>query len=243
MKYKMTISYDGTRYRGWQVQPDLLSIQGVIQDKLKILLSKSTSLIASGRTDAGVHARGQVAHFVTDKELNSHSFLRSLNLILPYDIRILEVMPVSPSFHARFSAKRKVYHYHLHFALVHSPLYYLYSTHIQMPINLPLMKKALLSFLGTHDFASFSGAGCGSKNTQKTLYRLDMIPEKEGVRLEFEGDGFLYKMVRNIVGTLLKIAQNKMPVHTIPYIFTQKNRCLAGFTAPPEGLFLHSVYY
>lgn len=239
----MTVSYDGTKYRGWQVQPNAPSIQALIQDRLQTLLYIPTLLISSGRTDAGVHAHGQVAHFSTNKKLDPHPFLCSLNTILPRDIRILEITPVPNSFHARFSAKKKIYHYRLHLAPVHNPLYFRYSTHIYPPIDLSPMKRALPHFLGTHDFSSFSGAGCGSKNPPKTLYRLELIPESEGICLEFEGDGFLYKMVRNIVGTLLKIAQKKLPTHAISHIFSQKNRCLAGPTAPSKGLCLYKVFY
>ena len=243
MKYKLIISYDGTKYSGWQVQPNALSIQALIQNGLKTLLHIPTPLISSGRTDAGVHAYGQVAHFLTNKNLNPSRFLRSLNDILPLDIRIREIAPVPDSFHARFSAKAKIYFYRMHLVSIHNPLYSLYSTHIHTPIDLTLMKKALSSFVGTHDFSSFAGAGCGSKNPYKTLYRLEMISEAEGIRLEFEGDGFLYKMVRNIVGTVLEIAKKKLSIHAIPHIFAQKNRCLAGPTAPSKGLFLYKVFY
>jgi tRNA pseudouridine38-40 synthase len=243
MKYKMTISYDGTNYGGWQVQPNTLSIQALIQDGLKTILRTPTPLIASGRTDAGVHAFGQVAHFNTEEELDLYSILYSLNGILPRDIRIHEITAVPDTFHARFSVKKKIYHYHLHLSPVQDPFRFLYSTHIRVPIELTLMKKALPAFIGTHDFSAFAGAGCGSKNPVKTLYRLEMAPETDGIRLEFEGDGFLYKMVRNIVGTLLEVAQNKLPINALPQILAQKDRRYAGPTAPPKGLFLYKVQY
>lgn len=239
----MTISYDGTKYGGWQVQPNTLSIQALIQDALKTILRTKAPITASGRTDSGVHAHGQVAHFSAEGELDLHSFLYSLNGILPRDIRIREIALVPDTFHARFSAKKKIYHYHLHLSPVQDPFRFLYSTHVRTSIDLNLMKKALPAFIGTHDFSSFAGAGCGSKNPIKTLYRLEMVPETDGIRLEFEGDGFLYKMVRNIVGTLLEIAQNKLPIHAIPQILAQKDRRCAGPTAPPKGLFLYKVQY
>ncbi|NGX50710.1 MAG: tRNA pseudouridine synthase A [Chlamydiae bacterium] len=243
MKYKMTISYDGTKYGGWQVQPNTLTIQALIQDALKTILRTHTPIIASGRTDAGVHALGQVAHFEADEELDRRSLLYSLNGILPRDIRIRDLVAVAETFHARFSSKKKIYHYHLNLSPVQNPFRYLYSTQMRAPLDLKLLEEALPAFQGTHDFSSLASAGCGSKNPIKTLYRLDMILEPDGLRLEFEGDGFLYKMIRNIVGTLLEIAQNKSPMSVIPHLLTQKGRQRSGPTAPPKGLFLYKVEY
>lgn len=243
MKYKMTISYDGTNYGGWQVQPNTLSIQGLIQDALKTVLREPTPITASGRTDAGVHALAQVAHFTHEAPLDLHALLYSLNGILPPDIRIRALSSAPDTFHARYSAKKKIYHYHLYLSPVQDPFRFLYSTPIRTPLDLNLIQAALPAFLGRHDFSAFASAGCGSKNPIKTLFRLEMLPEPEGVRLEFEGDGFLYKMVRNIVGTLLEIGQNKLSVAAIPEILESKDRRRAGPTAPPKGLFLYKVDY
>ena len=244
MKYKMIISYDGTKYGGWQVQPNTLSIQALIQDGLKTILQSSTPITASGRTDAGVHALGQVAHFISDKEFDTRSLLYSLNGILPRDIRIHEILPVADNFHARYSVKKKIYRYHIHLSPIQDPFRFLYSLHIRTPIDLDLLKASLPLFVGTHNFMAFRSAGCASKNTTKTLYRLEMHHEgDENIYLEFEGDGFLYKMIRNIVGTLLEIAQNKRPLSTIPQLFADKDRRLSGPTAPPKGLFLYQVKY
>jgi len=243
IKYKMTISYDGSKYGGWQIQPNTQSIQALIQDALKIILHAPTPITASGRTDAGVHAHAQVAHFVSEEELDLPPLLYSLNGILPRDIRIKKLETAPPSFHARFSSKKKIYHYHLHLSPIQDPFRYPFTTHVHAPLDLELLKNALPAFLGTHDFTSFASTGCGSKNPIKTLYRIDMIPEPEGVRLEFEGSGFLYKMIRNIVGTLIEVAQNKRLAEDIPSILSAKDRRLAGPTAPPRGLFLHKVVY
>jgi len=239
----MTISYDGTNYGGWQVQPNTLTIQTLIQDALRIILRTPTPIIASGRTDAGVHALGQVAHFEAREELDLRSLLYSLNGILPRSIRIRDVVAVADGFHARFSSKKKIYHYHLHLSPVQDPFRYLYSTHVRAPLDLNHLEEALPAFQGTHDFSAFASAGCGSKNPIKTLYRLEMALEPEGLRLEFEGDGFLYKMVRNIVGTLLEIAQKRRPLSAIPHLLSQRERKGAGPTAPPKGLFLYKVEY
>ena len=243
MKYKITISYDGTKYGGWQVQPNTLTIQVLIQDALQTILRTPTPLTAAGRTDAGVHALGQVAHFSSDQTLDLHSLLYSLNGVLPRDIRIRELVPTSEDFHARYSAKSKIYHYHLHLTPVQPPFTYLYATHVRTSLDLKKLQEALPHFIGTHDFTSFASAGCGSKNPIKTLQRLEIVKEPEGIRLEFEGNGFLYKMVRNIVGTLLEIGKNKRSVSEIPFILAQKDRKLAGPTAPPKGLFLMKVNY
>ena len=239
----MVISYDGTRYRGWQIQPNALSIQSLIQGSLKTVLRTSTPITASGRTDAGVHALAQVAHFEGSSALNSSSLLYSLNGILPPDIRIRELTPTHDHFHARFSSKLKIYHYHLHLAPVQDPFRYLYSAHIRAPLNLDLISQALPHFTGTHDFSTFASSGCFSKNSTKTLYRLQMIPEIDGIRFEFEGDGFLYKMVRNIVGTLIEVGQKKRFPTSIPNLIAEKDRRQAGPTANPKGLFLYAVRY
>lgn len=243
MKYKMVISYDGSKYGGWQVQPNTLSIQSLIQDALKTALRTPTPITASGRTDAGVHALAQVAHFEGEENLDLHSLLYSLNGILPRDIRIHKLSIAPRNFHARFSSKIKIYHYHLHLSPVQDPFRYPYSAHIRTPLDLSLIKQALPHFIGTHDFSTFASSGCGSKNPVKTLHRLEMIPEPDGVRFEFEGDGFLYKMVRNIVGTLIEVGQKKCPPDEIPHLIAQKDRRLAGPTAPPKGLFLYEVKY
>ncbi len=243
MKYKMTISYDGTDYGGWQIQPNRKTVQELVQKALKVVFRTNCPITGSGRTDAGVHARQQIAHFSYDVPLKVDPFRYSLNSLLPSDIRILKIDPAPEEFHARYSVKKKIYHYHLHLAPVQSPFYGRYQTPIYAPLNLDLLQKALPFLIGTHDFSTFRGAGYGSTNPVKTLYRLEMVPEEEGIRLEFEGNGFLYKMVRNIVGTLLQVASGKRPVSSIPNLLKSKDRTQAGPTAPPQGLFLNEVQY
>ena len=243
MKYKMTISYDGTDYGGWQIQPNRKTVQELIQEALKVVLRTDCPIIGSGRTDAGVHARGQIAHFSYDVPFEVSPFRYSLNSLLPSDIRILEIDPAPEEFHARYSVKKKIYHYHLHLDPVQSPFYGRYRTPIYAPLNLDLLQEALPLLTGTHDFSTFRGAGYTSTNPIKTLYRLEMVPEEGGIRLEFEGNGFLYKMVRNIVGTLLQVASGKRPVSNIPNLLESKDRTQAGPTAPPQGLFLTRVQY
>jgi tRNA pseudouridine38-40 synthase len=246
MKFKLFIAYDGTHYGGWQIQTNATSIQTLVENALSTALRTPTSVTASGRTDAGVHALHQVAHFSYEHELDLYRLIASLNGLLPLDIRVLNIEPTSDDFHARYSAKSKIYHYHLHLDRVLDPFKRLYSFHVLHPVDLELLQKSANLFIGTHDFTSFANEadqGSAAKNPIRTLYRLDIIEERGGVRLEFEGSGFLYKMVRNITGTLLDIANCKLDVETLPDIFAAKNRSLAGKAAPAQGLFLVKVNY
>lgn len=246
MKWKMGIAYQGTRYGGWQIQKNTRAIQEEIENSLDILLKKKTPIVGSGRTDAGVHAREQVAHFTTEETLDLYRFQYAMNALLPKDIRILWMEEALEDFHARFSAKKKIYHYHLHLHPVINPFQREYAYHLPYPISKALIRDAASYFLGTHDFTAFSNQadrGSCSRDPVRTLYRLDVVEEPEGIRLEFEGDGFLYKMVRTIVGTLLEVGKGKLKVDQIPVIFESRNRSLAGNAAPPHGLFLVKVFY
>lgn len=242
----MSIAYDGTAYGGWQIQPNAMSIQELIQNALKTILRHDVNLIGSGRTDAGVHALQQVAHFHTEQEVDIYRLTHSLNGILPRDIRILDIAEVPLTFHAQRNAIKKTYHYHLCLHHVQSPFRRLYSYHVREKIDLELLNEAAQMFVGTHDFTSFANeahAGAAAKHAVRTLYRVDCIPEEDGMRIELEANGFLYKMVRNIVGTLLEVAEGKRPKEDIPRIFTAKDRREAGQAAPAHALFLAQVTY
>jgi len=245
-KYKMTIAYDGTHYGGWQVQPNAPSIQALIEHALGVILRLPIPIIGSGRTDAGVHALGQIAHFVTDNPIDISKTIASLNGMLSDEIRILEIIEVPLNFHARYSALSKTYHYRLHLKKIPDPFNKHYAYHVPHPVDVDLLKEAASQFIGVHDFTSFANEasrGTAAKDAMRTLHRLDIVEEPGGVRLEFEGDGFLYKMVRNIVGTLLDICAGKIDKEQIPKIFSKKDRRLAGRTAPPHGLYLVAVKY
>lgn len=245
-KYKLTIAYDGTEYSGWQIQPNGLSIQTLIENALSTILRTPTKVVGSGRTDAGVHAWGQTAHFITSSPFDSQKLLLSLNGLLPLDIRILEIVEVPSTFHARYSATSKIYHYRLHLDPIPDPFKRRYAYHVPHPVSLFLLKSAASLFIGTHDFTSFANEarrGSAAKDPIRSLYRLDLIEEAGGVRLEFEGDGFLYKMVRNITGTLLDVCAGKISLEQIPAILAAKDRKKAGRAAPPHGLSLMEVHY
>lgn len=245
-KYKLAIQYDGTNYNGWQVQPDAASVQETIEKTIEKFLQEKVRVIGSGRTDRGVHALNQTAHFTTSKEIDTAWFLKAANSLLPKDIRILSITKARADFHARYSAKGKIYHYHLWLQPQQSPFQRLYTTHFKKPLNIQLLRKAASLFIGTRDFTAFANSakeGSAAKNPVRTIKRLDIIEQPGGFRLEFEADGFLYKMVRNIVGMLLDVASGKRPIEDIPLAFEKKDRRFAGKAAPPAGLFLVQVFY
>lgn len=244
--YKILVAYDGTKYSGWQIQPNATSIQSKIEDAVKIILKKHTRVIGSGRTDAGVHALGQVANFRVSEQVDLYRFLRSINSILPKDIRVKHIEDAPLDFHAQYSATGKIYHYRICLEKVQSPFLRLYTYHLHDKIDIHLLKEASRLFVGTHDFTSFANeahAGSAQKNPVRTLQRLDIVMEEEGLRLEFEANGFLYKMVRNIVGTLLEVASGKRKIEEILHIMDAKDRKKAGKAAPPQGLCLIKVHY
>jgi tRNA pseudouridine38-40 synthase len=243
-KYYLKITYDGTRYSGWQIQPNSLSIQETIEKALSTLLRKSLRIIGAGRTDAGVHAKGQVAHFTYDQPLNVNQVLHALNGMLPQDIRILELAPTLNTFHAQYSALSKIYHYNLWLEKVIDPFVASYRHHFHFRhFSLPALLEGTTFFLGQHDFTTFANVREGVNSAVRTLTRLDIKEQEGGIRLEFEGDGFLYKMVRNIVGSLLEISLGKKKPAQIPELLAAKDRRLAGMAAPAKGLFLITVRY
>lgn len=240
------IAYDGTHYSGWQIQPNAPSVQQHLQEALQTFLKTPVTLIGSGRTDAGVHAKGQVAHFKCAEQQDPNRLLLALNGLIPLDIRVKHVEEAANSFHAQYDAIGKEYHYYLYLDRVMDPFRRLYCWHVHRRINLDLLKEAAQRFIGTHDFTSFANEaheGSASRDPVRTLYRLDICQIEGGLRLEFEGDGFLYKMVRNIVGTLIDVASGRRPLEDIDQIFAAKDRRRAGRAAPPQGLFLIRVDY
>lgn len=242
----MTVAYDGTAFCGWQVQPNGVSIQSLVQNALKIVLRQPIDCTGSGRTDAGVHAQGQVAHFDVEQKIDPYRLRFALNALLPPDIRIFEIVSVEADFHARYSARSKIYYYHLHLDPVMDPFVRLYRHHIHGPCDVAKIREGASFFIGTHDFRSFANQpdqGSASRRSVKTLFRLDVIEQKGGIRLEFEADGFLYKMVRNITGALLEIGSGKLFASQIPAIFEAKDRTKAPGAAPAKGLFLMQVNY
>lgn len=244
--FRLRLAYDGTDYCGWQVQPNGVSIQELVQHALKVLIREDVVVVGSGRTDAGVHALEQVAHFHTHKPFDQRKVLESLNGILPRAIRVLSLDRVDETFHARYSAIGKEYHYHLSLERYQNPFDRLYSWHIRRKIDCALLQDAAHCFVGTHDFRAFANEphlGCASHDSVRTIRKLDCVTQQHGVRLEFEGNGFLYKMVRNITGTLVEIASGKRSMSDISQLLRCRDRRESGCAAPPHGLFLVNVTY
>lgn len=241
--YKLILAYEGTDFHGWQQQDNSISIQSIVKKAIETYIREPIRLIGSGRTDAGVHALGQVAHFHTNKDLEPGKFLYSLNALLPLSIRALHLTKVPPSFHAQYSALGKIYHYHLSLDPFVLPMRRLYVWRPPLPLDTEPLKRAASLFIGTHDFTSFANVGSVIRDPIRTLSRLDVLEEEGGLRLEFEGNGFLYKMVRNITGTLVAIGSGRLLPEDVPLLLAARNRSKAPEGAPPQGLFLVKVLY
>lgn len=244
--YKCTVSYEGTRYNGWQKQGNTNNtIQEKIQSTISKLIKEEIEITASGRTDAGVHAIGQVFHFHCRQNLSADNFLQEINHFLPKDIRILSIEACDNRFHARLNATQKTYCYYIDNSKQGNLFIRNTAHHIPTTLDLEAMKKGANHLLGTHDFISF----CSNKNFKKssirTIYQIeiDLNPETELITLTYTGNGFLYNMVRILTGTLIEIGLGLRSPEDIPSVIEGKNRGLAGHTAPAKGLFLISVAY
>lgn len=241
---KLTIAYDGTNYHGFQRQKNAVSIQQTLEESLAPLFGHPLKIVGAGRTDAGVHALGQVAHFSTTGQIPVERISRAAAGVLPPDIVIRRAEIVEPDFHARKSAKGKTYFYRLFPGEVANPFWRNYVWHIRQPLEQKAMEEGLSYLIGTHDFSSFKAAGGAAMNPIRTLYAAECRESSSGIlTLSFTGNGFLYHMVRNIVGTVVDVGLGKIPPVDIKTIVEAKNRKIAGITAPPQGLYLQQVYY
>lgn len=240
---KLTIEYDGGAYSGFQSQKNALGIQEVIERAINRVTHEKFKLIASGRTDKGVHALGQVANFHTQTDIPAINFIKALNINLPDDIKVKDAEEVDPLFHARFSASKKRYRYVVYRGKIERPLYRNFSYHVVKDLDISKIERAIPYFIGTHDFNSFMGPKTKIKDTIRTIYSFEL--EENGDFLEFiiEGNNFLRHMIRIIVGTLIYVGIGKIKVEDIPDIIEGRSRVLAGVTAGPEGLFLEKVFY
>ena len=241
---KLIIEYDGSNYLGWQVQPEGPTVQGVIEDRLARLMGEKTHLEGSGRTDAGVHAMGQVAHFLTQSTLDTSSIQRALNSLVPDDIVIQSVEEVGEDFHARKNSISKIYEYHILNRPLRSVFCREYTWHIPQRLDFDLMDKAAKSLIGEHDFAAFRSAGSSTRTTIRRVVRADWEKGRGGsLRFKIEASGFLKQMVRAIVGTLVEVGRGKVSPEEFQRILESKDRRKAGPTAPALGLFLKEVKY
>lgn len=242
---KLLIEYDGTHYIGWQRQPlsQGKSIQGLIEDGIRKMVHHEVNLNAAGRTDAGVHAFGQVANFFTQSNIPAERFPWALKGMLPSDIVVKGAWDVAESFHARYSALEKTYRYTIRTAVSPDAFTWRYATHIPLKLDLAEMKKAAGFFLGTHDYRSFCAKGSPVKQFVRTVKKADLSQDENNIYFEVEATGFLYHMVRIMVGTLVEIGRGRWDADRVIPILEARDRKCAGPTALPQGLILKHVKY
>ena len=241
---KLTIEYDGKEFNGWQKQPDKLNIQGTIEHAIKTITGEEVDLMASGRTDAGVHAWGQVANFKTNSNIPIEKIAIALNSNLKKSIRIKKAEEVDERFHSRLTCKKKTYRYVINNDEFPSAIYRNFETHIPYKLNIEKMKNAAKYFEGEHDFKAFKASGTSSKSSVRKIYKAEVIEMPNNrIYIELTGNGFLYNMVRIIAGTLVDVGMEKIQPEEIINIINSKDRSLAGKTLQPQGLFLLSVEY
>ena len=242
--FKIIIEYDGGRYHGWQRQRDQQTVQGEIEKVIHIITQERVDLIGSGRTDTGVHARGQVANFLSRTKHPAEAIQKGMNSLLPDDIVIREMDEVTPDFHAQFWAKRKTYHYHIRNTSLPCAINRQYAWFIRRPLNVPAMNMAAAHLTGTHDFKSFETVGSPRTHTTRTIFNANVRQLDDiHLMLEIESNGFLRHMVRNIMGTLVDVGLGRTSPDRFKEILLSKDRRHAGSTAPPHGLFLMQVVY
>jgi tRNA pseudouridine38-40 synthase len=242
--FRITLAYDGTNYVGWQRQAQGASIQGLVEAAVAELDGRAVAVAGAGRTDAGVHAFGQVASFTLARHIDPGVLRRALNARLPPDVRVLEAVPAAPDFHARFAATGKTYRYRICDAEALSPFERRYAWHLPGPLDVPAMDDAARVLEGRHDFTAFQTAGGETHTAERTIARSRVRRESAAlVVYEIRGDGFLRHMVRSIAGTLAEIGRGRGTRDRMREILASRSRSTAGVTAPAKGLFLVSVEY
>lgn len=246
-RWKCTVAYDGTTFAGWQIQPNAVSVQQVIEERLLAVLKHQTDITGSGRTDAGVHARGQVFHFDAHWPHDPAKLLTALRIGLPPTIQVKTARSVPETFHARFSAKGKIYHYEICHGGYADPFTQAFTWSMPRTLDVEAMRKAAAVLTGTHDFRAFSaiaGSGIEKEDTVRTIKRLVITAGRGGrLRIAAEGNGFLYKMVRSLAGALVDVGVGRLSPADIEKILASKLRTERVVTAPPQGLCLMKVFY
>ena len=240
---KLTIEYDGTNYLGWQKQKIGNTIQNTIEEGIKTLTNEDVEVIGSSRTDAGVHAKGFVANFKTISKIPADKYREAINHKLPDDIVIIKSEEVDDCFHSRYNAKGKTYSYSIINRDIPCAINRNYLYHIKKKLDVASMKEACQYFIGTHDFTSFKTSGSSVKTSVRTIFELYIEEYNDIIKIYITGDGFLYNMVRIIVGTLLMVGFNKIKPNEITNIIESKDRERAGICVPATGLVLEKVYY
>ncbi|MBP8154047.1 MAG: tRNA pseudouridine(38-40) synthase TruA [Nitrospira sp.] len=241
--FKLVLEYDGTQYAGWQRQLNAPTIQAAVEEALAAIAQTRLTIIGAGRTDAGVHAFGQVASFRTDRGLSQREWLRALNAHLPADISALSVEAVPDHFHARYSANGKLYEYHLMNRSERAPLLRERAWMLYKPLDFAAMTEAAACLTGSHDFSSFETAPTDNENPQCRLQQADLRRQGDLIILSFYADRFLKQMVRSMVGTLVEVGQGKRTAADMRTVLAARARAAAGRTAPAHGLYLVRVDY
>ncbi len=240
---RLTIEYDGADYVGWQWQTNGKSLQKVVEEAIAQVVGKPVRLHSSGRTDAGVHARGMVAHFRTEKVLPLAAYREGVNHFLPKDIAILKAEVAPIGFHARFSAVGKWYRYTIWQGEVRSPLLTGRNWHVRNELNVALMQQAVAILLGRHDFSAFRSSRCEAVTTHREIVGVEITEERGIIHIDIAGNGFLRNMIRIIVGTVVEIGLGKRSVETMTELLESGQRIVSGATAPSAGLCLMQVWY
>lgn len=243
MRIKLTIEYDGSDFCGWQTQPNGRTVQEELEKAIKKITGENPKLVGSGRTDSGTHAEGQVAHFDTESSVPPESFAAALNSILPDDVKVKKSERAPDSFNARFSAKRKTYEYRMYESKFSKPLKDRYSLRVDPGHNVEEMRRAASLFVGERDFRCFMAANSSVENTVRRIYSARVERRGEDISFVVEGNGFLYNMVRIMVGTLLAVGEGKMTLADVEKALSSKNRFFSGKTVAARGLVLKSVSY
>jgi len=243
MRIKLIVAYDGTNYVGWQYQPNGISIQQRLEEALYQLTRVVHTVYSSGRTDAGVHARGMVCHLTTERDLPLSAWREGLNRFLPADIVVRKAEEVSEEFHARFSARGKRYRYTILRDSVRSPLERDISWQVKKPLDIEKMKQAADAFIGQHDFAAFRTSGCSADTTVREIFSIDFTVVDTLLHIDVCGSGFLRNMIRMMVGTLVEIGRDKRPVSTISALLDGIESETSPLTAPAQGLCLMEVWF
>lgn len=243
MRVLLIISYLGTNYHGWQVQPNGITVQEKMQDALESLYQSRLGITGCSRTDSGVHANEYYCHYDTEKYISEDGIIAALNIALPNDIAVIGCKYVNDDFHARYSATGKEYVYHIYNSKTPNPFLYGRSLHIGRELNVDLMNKFAEGLVGEHDFIAFSSSGRTVTDTVRNVYSCKISKDNDVVSIKISADGFLYNMVRIIVGTLIDVSDGKIDADSAKVIIDSKNRSLAGFTAAAHGLYLNRVFY
>ena len=243
MNLKLTIEYDGTNYHGWQNQPSGQTVQAVLEQAISTFLGVATRIRGSGRTDAGVHALGQVANFFSEKEIDLHRLRRGLNALTPQDITIKVIEIVHDSFDARRDGRSRTYEYRVLNRSTPSPFYLKYAWHVHDLLDVRAMRGAIRYLEGEHDFSSFRAAGCDAAHPVRKVYRVSLDERGELLVFTIEATAFLRHMFRNIVGTLVEVGRGLRAPQSFVELLDGRDRTKAGATAPAHGLFLIEVKY